>query len=488
MMAIRIMVGPDGSDTRKFKGQAMATKIISRFRGSPFAFPLAAAVALAMFFISETTYRQAASSLDSLRLTDAARTSIQTLRRDLADAETGQRGYLLTERTEYLAPYHAVTKEVRGVLDSLHRYYDQNEVGAKLMQRIDEVSRAKLSELATTLRLHAEGNSDAWHELLMSNIGKEQMDSVRGLSDQLLQLESAKVSAVRKGIDQTLRLSRIGITAMTALSLLALFMYLRKTNALDRQREEHQQRLERERDQLEREVLRRTGQLTELTRHLQTVREDERNRLARELHDELGALLTAAKLDLARLKSRLGTAAPEVAERLAHLNEALNNGIALKRRIVEDLWPSALSNLGLVATLEILLQEFHERTSIAVHGVLDPVNLAPSGQLTVYRLLQEALTNTLKYARASEVRVELHALGGRVRVSVRDNGVGFDTETPRASTHGLLGMRYRIEAEGGHMTLTSSPGQGTLIEVSLPESVPAPASEHASDEIPALPA
>ena len=467
----------------------MGKKIISRFRGSPFAFPLAAAAALAMFFISETSYQQAASSVESLNLTDTTRTSIQTLRRDLADAETGQRGYLLTGRKEYLTPYHAATAEVRSVLDTLHRHYDPDKAGAELMQGVANVSRAKLSELDTTLRLYDAGNSDAWHELLMSNIGKEQMDSVRNLSEQLLQLESARIEASRKSIDQTLRLSRIGITAMTALSLLALFMYLRKTTALDRQREELQRRVELERDQLEREVLRRTVQLTELTRHLQTVREDERNRLARELHDELGALLTAAKLDLARLKSRLGAATPEVAERLAHLNEALNNGIALKRRIVDDLWPSALSNLGLVATLEILLQEFHERTGIAIHTVLESVSLTPSGQLTVYRLLQEALTNTLKYARASEVRVELHSLGAWARVSVRDNGVGFDTETPRASTHGLLGMRYRIEAEGGRMQLTSSPGQGTLIEASLPEvrpvSVPTPAGNIDSPALPA---
>ncbi|MEO6031319.1 MAG: CHASE3 domain-containing protein, partial [Burkholderiaceae bacterium] len=333
----------------------MEAKIISRFRGSPFAFPLAAAAALAMFFISETSYQQAASSLESLKLTDTAHTAIQTLRRDLADAETSQRGYLLTGRKEYLTPYHAATTEVETTLDTLRRHYDPDKAGADLMQHVETVTRAKLSELDTTLRLYGEGNSDAWHELLMSNIGKEQMDSVRSLSEQLLQLESARIKAGRQSIDQTLRLSRIGITAMTALSLLALFMYLRKTNALDRQREEHQRRVEAERDQLEQKVLRRTAQLTELTRHLQTVREDERNRLARELHDELGALLTAAKLDLARLRSRLGATTPEVVERLAHLNEALNNGIALKRRIVEDLWPSALSNLGLVATLEILL-------------------------------------------------------------------------------------------------------------------------------------
>ena len=109
------------------------------------------------------------------------------------------------------------------------------------------------------------------------------------------------------------------------------------------------------------------AQLKELAQHLQTIREDERSHLARELHDELGALLTAAKLDVARLKSRLAsTGTADAAERLAHLNETLNGGIALKRRIIEDLRPSSLSNLGLVAALEIQLREFAARSEIKV--------------------------------------------------------------------------------------------------------------------------
>ncbi|MEO8836371.1 MAG: sensor histidine kinase, partial [Caldimonas sp.] len=223
-------------------------------------------------------------------------------------------------------------------------------------------------------------------------------------------------------------------------------------------------------------VVARTAQLRELAQHLQTIREDERSHLARELHDELGALLTAAKLDVARLKSRLGSApTPDALERLAHLNETLNGGIALKRRIIEDLRPSSLSNLGLVAALEILLREFATRSEIAVVSHLEPVELAAAAQLTVYRLVQEALTNIVKYAKAREVDVTLAPLeSGGARVAVRDDGVGFDAGAPRMSRHGLIGMRYRVEAEGGAMRLVSSPGAGTLIEASLPAPVAAP--------------
>ena len=257
----------------------------------------------------------------------------------------------------------------------------------------------------------------------------------------------------------------------SACSLLALVMYLRQTSALQRQQEEQQHLVQAERDRLEIEVARRTAQLTELTRHLQTAREDERARLARDLHDELGALLTSAKLDAARIRSRLAGSAPEAQERLAHLVETLNSGIALKRRIIEDLRPSALSNLGLLATLEILAREFAEQSGIAVHCAFAPVTLEADAELVVYRLVQEAITNITKYARARQVWLGVAAHDGHVEVSVRDDGVGFDTGVQPNSAHGLVGMRYRVEAEGGTMAVVSAPGSGTEIRVSLPQSL-----------------
>jgi signal transduction histidine kinase len=330
--------------------------------------------------------------------------------------------------------------------------------------------------METTIQVHDRGSEGSWRELVLSEIGKEKMDRVRLLGEQLLAQEGVAVTIGRRSIYQTLMLNRIGVSAMAAVSLLALFMYLRQTATLDRTLEDEARRVAGERDRLEQEVTARTAQLKELAQHLQTIREDERNHLARELHDELGALLTAAKLDVARLKSRLGsTTAPENVERLAHLNDTLNGGIALKRRIIEDLRPSSLSNLGLVAALEILLREFGARSDIEIVDRLEAVDLDPSAQLTVYRLVQEALTNIAKYAKANEVTVTLEREpDGGARVSVHDNGVGFDVEQPRLATHGLIGMRYRVEAEGGLMHLESAAGEGTLIEATLPSRRAAP--------------
>ncbi|HEY0855411.1 MAG TPA: CHASE3 domain-containing protein [Albitalea sp.] len=442
--------------------------ILLRLKRSPFVFPLAALAALVLMFISETAYYQSTRSMGALGTTATARTHLLNLSRRIVDAESGQRGYLLTGRREYLDPYRHAFSDIDGALQWLRGHYAGDEAQAQVMKRLDTLVQNKLSELDATMQLYDEGRSEAWRTVLLTDIGKEQMDEIRGVSDQLLADETRKEAAGRDDVYQTLLLNRIGVAAMSAISLLALAMYLRQTAALEAHRRERQEAIEAERDQLEREVARRTMQLTELAQHLQTAREDERNRLARELHDELGALLTAAKLDVARIKSRLGSAAPEAAERLTHLNELLNNGIALKRRIIEDLRPSSLANLGLLAALEIQAREFAERSGIAVDCRLEAVPLHPAVELTAYRLVQEAFTNIAKHAQAKRVEVVLAPRNGAAEISVRDDGVGFDTGQRRSSAHGLLGMRYRVEAEGGRFTLESTPGCGTAIRALLP--------------------
>ncbi len=450
----------------------MSLNLVRRVSTSPLAFPLAAMAALVMFFLSETSYGHADASLNALSTIGNARLDTQTLWRSLLDAETGQRGYLLTGRPEYLKPYVDAQGHVTAALDGLEKYYAQDPVGRPLIIELSRLANEKLSELSTTLKLKSEGKETAWRELLLTNIGKEKMDAVRNASQILVQRETQKINQERERVSRTILVNRIGVSGLTALSLLALFMYFRQTAALDRQRNEQQNEVKVERDHLEKEVQERTAQLTELARHLQTAREDERSRLARDLHDELGALLTAAKLDAARLKSRLGTAlTPDITARLTHLNETLNSGIALKRRIIEDLRPSSLSNLGLVAALDILTREFSERTNLEVLTNLVPVSLSPSGELMVYRLVQEALTNIAKYANAKQVNVKLFTEDNRVEVFVKDDGIGFDIEVPRLWAHGLLGMRYRVEAEGGIMTLKSSPGHGTVVQANLPSKI-----------------
>lgn len=430
--------------------------------------PVAVVAALALFTITELAYQRSTDALSSLASRGTARTAIMTVLRRLLDAESAQRGYLITDRKEYLQPGAEAPDEIRLAIARLEAHYRHDPQQLALTHELKERALEKLSELVATLRLYDEGEPGRWLDLVLTDIGREKMDAVRLIAEKLMAAEDASVKAERASIFQTLASNRAGVHLLTAVSLLALLFYLRKTVALEISQRRHADDLQAERDVLENQVRVRTTELTELASHLQTVREDERSRLARELHDELGALLTAAKLDVARLKRGMGVMTPDLEARIKHLNSTIDQGIALKRNIIEDLRPSSLSNLGLVAALDIQGREFGERAGLRVGMRLDPVSLPEAAQMTAYRMVQEALTNIAKYAAATEVTLTLQAEGPRVRVAVQDNGRGFDTTVRGRGSHGLTGMRYRVEASGGELRVVSTPGSGTLVEAWLP--------------------
>ena len=430
--------------------------------------PMALLAAMVLVGINEVGHMRSQDAVEQLAQGLTTRSDVNKLLQSMLDAETGQRGYLLTGNETYLEPYDKAVATVQTNLDSLRMQF----MGAPAdMQEFALLSRQisrKLAEMELSLRLRRQGNEDAWKFILNTDVGKEHMEAIRQHAQELIARSDKRLQQGREQIEQSLMLSRIGIATVAAIGLLAFYMYLRQTQAVQTVNLREQEVLERERDRLEGLVRDRTATLSELANHLQQVREEERGHLARELHDELGALLTAAKLDVARLKSKIDATAPDVAERLKHLTETLNSGIALKRRIIEDLRPSSLSNLGLTAALEILTREYAERAGIDVETSLEPVQLPDAAQLTVYRMVQEALTNIGKYAKASKVLVSVHGYPTHVAVQVRDDGVGFDPGSVRPTSHGLAGMRHRVEAAGGRLTLTSRPGNGTLLSAVLP--------------------
>ena len=432
--------------------------------------PLAVLAAVILIFVNEASFHESTEAAANIKEAQQTRTAINKLLQNMLDAETGQRGYLLTGELRYLEPYNAAVGNIDQNLDGLRvlftPYKDQ-------LAQLGELSRTisrKMAEIDLTVRMRQQGKEDAWKFVLTTDVGFDNMTLIREQATKLASASIQKMDLGQNQIKKTLQLSRIGVATIALAGLLAFYMYLMQTKALLASGQREQESLQRERDQLGLQVKERTANLAELATHLQNVREDERGHLARELHDELGALLTAAKLDVARLKSRLAGNLPEAAERLEHLTTTLNSGIALKRRIVEDLHPSSLSHLGLVASLEILAREFEERSGLSITTNLDHVELGGSSQLTVYRLVQESLTNMGKYAEAKQARITLEDFDGYISIDVADDGKGFNTKAVGVGSHGLAGMRHRVEAAGGKLTVTSTEGKGTRISAILPKS------------------
>lgn len=428
---------------------------------------LAALAALALVGINEAGYRQSTRALADIGEAQKVRGTLNQILQNMLDAETGQRGYLLTGEASYRKPYDTAVRQVDGHLAALRQLYAERPAERTQLAELSKHVLRKVAEMDMSVRLRQDGKEDAWKFVITTDVGREEMDAIRKTAGELVSISERTLHESQVQVMRSLQLARIGTAIVALAALFAFFLYLRQTHALRSIGERQQETLQRERNALEDEVRERTASLAELATHLQDVRETERGYLARELHDELGSLLTAAKLDVARLKSRL-LEAPDATQRLQHLTELLNSGIALKRRIIEDLRPSSLSNLGLVASLEILGREFAERSGIQVQMALESVTMDESRQLTIYRMVQESLTNIGKYAEASEATIILKNYENHVVVEVADNGKGFDPLCILSSTHGLAGMRHRVEAARGKLTISSTPGRGTRLSAMLP--------------------
>ena len=226
-----------------------------------------------------------------------------------------------------------------------------------------------------------------------------------------------------------------------------------------------------ERKRSEEALGRSREEIRKLALAAQSLNEQEKSRVARELHDELGQALTALKIDVGWLREGLAGMPNEIHRKLASMQVLLDGTVAATRRISADLRPLILDDLGLEAAADWLVQNFTTRTGVAcelavTRGKLD---LADPHATTVFRALQESLTNIAKHAAASQVEVTLEREADSVVLTVRDNGKGFASGAPRKpESLGLLGLHERASLLEGEVTVESAPGRGTSIEVRLP--------------------
>ena len=212
-------------------------------------------------------------------------------------------------------------------------------------------------------------------------------------------------------------------------------------------------------------------ELRELAYATNSVREQEKSRIARELHDELGQALTALKLDLTWLSERLPAGQEAIAEKLGAMQAMIDGTVAATRRISADLRPMMLDDLGLVPAAEWLVQEFTQRTGIPCElRVASPeLELKDPHATAVFRILQESLTNVARHAQAQRVEVALGRVDGSVTLNVRDNGRGFSLDDPRRpNSFGLMGLRERVSLLGGEVRIESQPARGTALHVQIP--------------------
>lgn len=207
-----------------------------------------------------------------------------------------------------------------------------------------------------------------------------------------------------------------------------------------------------------------------VSRQLQHVTEKEKAQLARSLHDELGGLLIAVKMDTSWLQKRWPQPTPDVQSRWERVFKVLDDGVDYKRRVVEQLRPTLLDNMGLIAALRWVAQELCNRGGLSVaesYPDEEPL-LSDEVSILVFRLVQEALINIVKHAQATDVHIDVSNEGQWLTVLVEDNGVGIGERPGGAVLHGLAIMELRVRSLGGTLKIERLPGAGTLLRAQLP--------------------
>jgi signal transduction histidine kinase len=210
-------------------------------------------------------------------------------------------------------------------------------------------------------------------------------------------------------------------------------------------------------------------QLRQLLALNETTLENEKRHIAREVHDELGQVLTALRMEMSLLNMQFGALDPALPGKVDTMKVLVDCAIQGVRNVATRLRPTAL-DMGLAAALESLCTEFAARSAIAcVFSARDQIDIDEARAVEVYRIVQESLTNISRYAQASQVQVTLGYRGKALGMEVRDNGKGFTAvEETQSKTFGLLGMRERALALGGHLEIVSVPGQGTVVGLTIP--------------------
>ncbi len=435
---------------------------------------LGAAFIATLFIVAESGYKRIHEAGLVISAAEERQELMARYLRLMLDAESAQRGFLLTENPRYLRAFDPAVRALDPLLNRIVEELRASglEADADRAQSLRTLAGKKVGEMQTALRLYGEIDRAAALQLLDTDIGQRAMTDLRHQMRDLYDAEGKRLASARASSERDLQTSRVLLGAASFLSLLLVVLVGALLARDMRRREKDADDLDARNRELDRTVQQRTAMLFHLSSSLQKVAEREKATLARELHDELGGLLVATKIDVSWLRKHADDGSEASKLRWERVLRCMDEGLSLKRRVIENLRPTLLDNVGLVAALRWLVDETVRRQGIACEEQYPETvpELSPDARIAVFRAVQECLMNIVKHARAKSVLIRVSATDGELSVVVRDDGVGIDEarlETPQS--HGLLGMRHRIESLDGRLGVQSlGPGCGTECSFTLP--------------------
>lgn len=410
-------------------------------------------------------------ALQELQAQSTRQTHLDNLLVHLLDAESGVRGFILTNNPVYLKPYQDGGGEIERTLVELKTDQWSDGIQRGTVEQLVQLVEGRWKLLTENIEHRTLSRADG----VSGGIGKQMTDDIRRLIRSLRSQTEAEMNATLFATFGSFAEARKtnNVLGMGVLVLLvAIIVLLYRQEGL---RDRLAALLGSENQRLQAEVGARTAELRNLASYLTDAREAEQARVARELHDELGAMLTAVKLDAGWIARKLPAESDApLRQRFDRLLDTLNQVITIKRRVVSELRPPLLSDLGLIEALRSLTQSWREDDEWTIELTLPETlpELPVATSLALYRIAQEALTNVRRHAGPSHVRLNLETKDEQIVLRVEDDGSGFDPSAEKRNRHGLAGIAHRIQMLGGELEIDSRPGRGTRIEAHVPLTLP----------------
>ena len=431
---------------------------------------VAAVVSIAILVVAELSQRSFSGAQADIGNGLLLRAKLLQLEKTVLEAETAQRGYLLSRKPAYLEPFQRSVEAIRPQQRELLDMAYQDKPVRDRLQELSGLIALKLSDMEKSVKVASAEEFERTLAMLEGDEGRQLMDKIRKGFAELNGIVSQQMESNTARWQESMETSRSAIVTTVGLNVI-LIATLALLLIRDQRRVRAESRTQNSlAEKLESQVENRTRELSSLSAFLQTNSEREKASLARELHDELGGILTPAKMDLSWLQGRLGTT-PEYGERMNRLSKLIDQGIDLKRRIIENLRPSLLDHLGLASAVQWYVDEACKSANLECNlRIADNLERMPADlEIALYRLVQESVTNIVKHAKARRIDVTVERVAKGLNVVIADDGAGIqDLEAAKTRSHGLAGMNHRIRSVHGTFEIRSHPGHGTRVEVFVP--------------------
>jgi signal transduction histidine kinase len=417
---------------------------------------ICALAAIILFRIYEDFYDSKA--LEALERNNRAARSTERLIATVLDAETGQRGYLLTSSPTYLLPFQEAVRSLPTVLTEFRSATAMLAIDPQREELIQQLASTKMSELEITVKLKQNHDDEGALRIVRAGNGNQLMERLRQVGRELQNGYQANAAEERRSAKRRGQLTLILTVCGSILAGAILLVAARRLN-----------KSSQEQALLFGQIAERERQYQLLADRLQAVREEERAHLAREIHDVLGQSLTGIKLDLSVVNRRLekGDTATAI-QKLKQGSAAVDDSIRLLRRIATELRPPLLDYVGLAAAIQAYANDFGQRTGLELELDIqsDRIPLTADQRIALYRIFQESITNIVRHAGTNKAVVSLWFEAGRLSLKIEDKGKGFDMQSSKTSL-GLLGMQERARLIGAGFSIASQPGRGTSICVTM---------------------